>query len=78
MLHHIANKNLANQGIPIVCLRGELIAAIWGPDDFGSREQDLDRLAMEIRKTFGKTAPGEQWLETVVGAGYLLHIDTET
>jgi DNA-binding winged helix-turn-helix (wHTH) protein len=78
MLHHIASKNLANQGTAIVCLRGELIAAIWGPDDFGSHEQDLDRLAMEIRKIFGQTSSGEQWLETVVGAGYLLHIDTES
>ncbi|MBE9241765.1 hypothetical protein [Synechocystis salina] len=55
-----------------------IITSIWGPDDFGSLEQDLDRLAIEIRKIFGQTSTGEQWLETVLGAGYLLQIDTES
>jgi len=77
MLNYIANKNLANQNTPILCPRQELIAEIWGPEDFGSHEQDLDRLAMEIRKIFQQKTAGEQWLETMVGAGYLLHIDSE-
>ncbi|MBD2652758.1 hypothetical protein H6G45_04445 [Synechocystis sp. FACHB-383] len=55
-----------------------IITSIWGPDDFASHEQDLDRLAMEICKIFGQIPTGEQWLKTLLGAGYLLQIDTES
>jgi DNA-binding winged helix-turn-helix (wHTH) protein len=38
---------------------------------------ELDKLAKEIRDIFGQQQGGEQWLETVVGAGYILRIDVE-
>ena len=77
MLKHLVEKNLANAHVPVLCTREELIGIIWGEKDFGSHEQDLDKLAMEIRKVLNQTADSKQWLETVTGSGYILRIDGE-
>ncbi|MEB3190355.1 MAG: hypothetical protein VKL42_08440 [Snowella sp.] len=77
MLKHLVEKNLANAHVPVLCTREELIGIILGEKDFGSHEQDLDKLAMEIRKVLKQTADSKQWLETVTGSGYILRIDGE-
>jgi len=76
MVKHLVERNLANEQVPILCRREELIGAIWG-EEFGSHDSDLDRLAMEIRKVLKQTADSKQWLETVTGSGYILRIDGE-
>ena len=76
MVKHLVGRNLANEQVPVLCTREELIGAVWG-EEFGSHDQDLDRLAMEIRRVLKQTADSKQWLETVTGSGYILRIDGE-
>lgn len=76
MVKHLVERNLANEQVPILCRREELIGAIWG-EEFGSHDSDLDRLAMELRRTLEQTEDSKQWLETVTGSGYILRIDGE-
>jgi DNA-binding winged helix-turn-helix (wHTH) protein len=74
MLAYMATKNLANNNTPVLCRKDDLSVEIWEDKE---HKMELDKLAKEIRDIFGQQQGGEQWLETVVGAGYILRIDVE-
>lgn len=79
MLAYMAQKNLDNQGEPIVCHHQDLIEAIWGQED-SHNSLEINGLAREIRKIFTKYSPDtnpHHCLKTVRGFGYILNIPCE-
>jgi hypothetical protein len=82
MLRYMAQKNLSNQGEPIVCEYQELISSVWGngPDAEGRTALEVNGLARDIRKLlaeYSSTTDAEATLVTIRRMGYLLKIQSE-
>lgn len=86
MLSYMAQKNVSNQGKPVLCTYGELYEPIWGNhgDSIGRAPGEINGLAREIRKVFTQSdtlaqnsITPEDLLRTVTGQGYILEIDCE-
>lgn len=81
MLRYMAQKNLDNQGEPIVCEYQELISAVWGTesDAEGRTALEINGLARDIRKLFAEYSDktDAELLVTVRRLGYLLKIQSE-
>jgi DNA-binding response OmpR family regulator len=65
---HIARRNAEGRGEPILCSHDELMEAVWGDEQFHTRN-DLTRLVWEVRQ---KLEPYNAYdlVETVRGLGY--------
>lgn len=82
MLRYMAQKNLDNQGEPIVCEYQELISAVWGNglDAEGRTALEVNGLARDIRKLleeYSNINDAEAALVTIRRMGYLLKIQSE-
>ena len=55
-----------------VCTYSELIEAIWGDESFGRTENEINRLAWELRQKIETDQKEPKFLETVRGLGYRL------
>ncbi|MCT7973422.1 FHA domain-containing protein [Laspinema olomoucense] len=79
MLTYMAQRNLDNQGQPIVCHYQDLIEAIW-PNEDSHTSLEINGLAREIRKIFEQYSPETDpnlFLKTIRRLGYLLDISCE-
>jgi DNA-binding response OmpR family regulator len=55
-----------------MCTYDELIKAIWGEEDFGHTENEINRLVWELRQKVEPDQKEPRFLETVRGLGYRL------
>ncbi|MBO0350277.1 FHA domain-containing protein [Phormidium pseudopriestleyi FRX01] len=79
MLTYMAQRNLDNQGEPIVCHYQDLIEAIWQNEE-NHNSLEINGLAREIRKILQQYSPEtdpNHSLKTIRRLGYLLNISCE-
>ena len=74
LIHHLAERNRANDQQPVVCSYEELIKALWG-EPFGKNNNDITRLVWGIRNKIESDSGQSKVLQTVKGRGYLLDIN---
>jgi pSer/pThr/pTyr-binding forkhead associated (FHA) protein len=74
LIDYMARRNWDNKNQPIVCNYQELIAALW-EDSFGKTNNDVNGLALSIRKKIEQDSSKPEFLKTVKGAGYLFEIE---
>jgi DNA-binding winged helix-turn-helix (wHTH) protein len=73
LVRHMASRNAANGGTPVICTHEELIAAVWGePETWrypaAYTKKNLRDLVHELRKQLGH----DDLFETIPGIGYRL------
>jgi DNA-binding winged helix-turn-helix (wHTH) protein len=73
LLHYMAQRNHENQQKPVLCTYRELIEAIWG-DNFGHNSNEINRLIWGIRAKIESDSGEPQFLQSIRGQGYRLHI----
>ena len=72
LVRYMDQRNRANGNVPVMCTYDELIKAIWGDEDFGHTENEINRLVWELRQKFEPDQKEPRFLETVRGLGYRL------
>jgi Transcriptional regulatory protein, C terminal/FHA domain len=71
LIRYMAQRNRANGHVPVLCAYEELIAAIWGEDSHHT-EEEVNRLAWELRGKLEPAPRQPQLLQTERGLGYRL------
>jgi len=72
LVRYMDQRNRANGNVPVMCTYDELIKAIWGDEDFGHTENEINRLVWELRQKAEPDQKVPRFLETVRGLGYRL------
>ena len=72
LIRYMDQRNRANGNEPVMCTYTELIEAIWGDESFGRTENEINRLAWELRQKIESDQREPKCLETVRGLGYRL------
>ena len=72
LVRYMDQRNRANGNVPVMCTYDELIQAIWGEEDFGHTENEINRLVWELRQKVEPDQKEPRFLETVRGLGYRL------
>lgn len=72
LIRYMDQRNRANGSVPVMCTYDELIKAIWGDEDFGHTENEINRLVWELRQKVEPDQKEPRFLETVRGLGYRL------
>ncbi|NEQ79300.1 MAG: FHA domain-containing protein [Moorea sp. SIO2I5] len=73
LIHYISQRNMENDGAPIVCGYEELIGAVW-LERYGRTNTDINNLVWHIRQKIEVDSGEPSFLKTVKGRGYLLEI----
>ena len=77
LVRYMDQRNRANgsgdeYSVPVMCTYDELIKAIWGDEEFGHTENEINRLVWELRQKVEPDQKEPRFLETVRGLGYRL------
>jgi DNA-binding winged helix-turn-helix (wHTH) protein len=73
LIHYMAQRNYENQSQPVLCSYKELIEAIWG-DDFGHSRNEITHLIWGIRSKIELDSGEPEFMQSVRGQGYRLHL----
>jgi hypothetical protein len=71
LIRHMAQRNQASGGVPVLCTYDELIKAIWG-DEINHTESEINHLVWELRQKLEPREGTIQFLQLVRGLGYRL------
>jgi hypothetical protein len=72
LIRYMDQRNRANGYVPVMCTYDELITAVWGEEEYGRTEADINRLVWELRQKIETDQKEPRFLETVRGLGYRL------
>lgn len=72
LIRYMDQRNRANGYVPVMCSYDELITAVWGEEEYGRSEADINRLVWELRQKIETDQKEPRFLETVRGLGYRL------
>lgn len=75
LIRYMAQKNLTNNGQPILCKYQELIEAIWDESDALNRTNgDINHLVWGIRKEIEPDPAESKYIKTFKSEGYILDV----
>jgi DNA-binding winged helix-turn-helix (wHTH) protein len=73
LIHYMCQRNVENEGLPIVCGYEELIEAVWS-ERYGHTNTEINHLVWGLRQKIEADSGEPVTLKTVKGRGYLLDI----
>ncbi len=71
LIRYMDQRNRANDGVSVMCIYEELMAAIWGDEPY-HQESELNHLVYELRRKIEADPSDPQFFQSVRGLGYRL------